>query len=441
MQESTVALFNRRNAWKQFKKNRVATFSLYVLAFFAFIALLAPLIANERPLYMKYLGENFYPAFSFQKKYQLKNANGNGENMQLDITDWKHLPVQKVIWTAIPYSPNKSDYVNANYVSPFGKQLFQNKDGQLVSMPHRFRHWLGTGQRGEDLLSGLIHGARISMTIGFISMGIAALIGILMGAFSGFFRDDKLNTSRGVCVMIVAGLILGWFYGFRLRNYALSAGLQDESGGLLLQLTISIVIFISVVFISGVIGKYVAAIFPFLRRQIHVPVDSIISRLIEILVSLPLFLVIIAIAAISKPSIVNLMVIIGFTNWTVIARLTRAEMLRVSQSEYIQAAEALGFSKRRIIFRHALPNALAPAVIAVSFGIANAILIESALSFIGLGVPQDIVTWGALLSAGTGNFDAWWMVIFPGLCIFLTVTSYNLIGEGLRDALDPRIKL
>lgn len=440
MQESTRALLNRRNAWMQFKKNGAATFSLYVLAFFAFIALFAPLIANERPLYMKYEGENFYPAFSFQKKYQLKNANGNAESMQLDITDWKHLPVQQVIWTAIPYSPNKSDYTNANYASPFGNQLFQNKDGQLISMPLRFRHWLGTGQRGEDLLSGLIHGARISMTIGFISMGIAALIGILLGAFAGFFRDDKLKASRAVCLMIIAGLILGWFYGFQLRSYALSAGLHNESGGLLLQLMISILIFTGVVFIAGIMGKYLA-IFPFLRKQIHVPVDSTISRLIEILVSLPLFLVIIAIAAISKPSIVNLMVIIGLTNWTVIARLTRAEMLRVSRSEFIQAAEALGFSKRRIIFSHALPNALAPAVIALSFGIANAILIESALSFIGLGVPQDIVTWGALLSAGTGNFDAWWMVIFPGLCIFLTVTAYNLIGEGLRDALDPRTKL
>ena len=172
----------------------------------------------------------------------------------------------------------------------------------------------------------------------------------------------------------------------------------------------------------------------------RIPSDMLLSRLIEIVVSLPLFILILAIAAISRPSLINLMIIIGFTNWTGIARLTRAEMLRIRHLEFIQSAEALGYSNFRIIFRHALPNAIAPALVSISFGIANAILIESALSFIGLGVPPDITTWGSLLNAGRSNFNAWWLVVFPGLFIFITVTVYNLIGEGLRDALDPKMK-
>jgi peptide/nickel transport system permease protein len=159
-----------------------------------------------------------------------------------------------------------------------------------------------------------------------------------------------------------------------------------------------------------------------------------------VVVSLPILLLIIIIAAFSKPSLTNVMIIIGLTSWTGIARLTRAEMLRVREMEYIQAARALGFSSWRIMFRHALPNAVAPALIAVSVGVANAILIESSLSFIGVGVPSTVETWGSLISSAREDFSAWWMVTFPGLCIMVTVLALNLIGEGLRDALDPKLR-
>jgi peptide/nickel transport system permease protein len=156
---------------------------------------------------------------------------------------------------------------------------------------------------------------------------------------------------------------------------------------------------------------------------------------------MPLLILIISVAAIAKEkSIINIMVIIGLTGWTSIARLTRAEFLRVSNLEYIQAAKSMGFSEFRIIFKHALPNAIAPALVAIAFGVASAILIESALSFLGVGVPPNTVTWGSLLNAGREQYSAWWLVVFPGLAIFLTVTIYNLLGEGLRDALDPRLK-
>jgi peptide/nickel transport system permease protein len=179
----------------------------------------------------------------------------------------------------------------------------------------------------------------------------------------------------------------------------------------------------------------------FLKTRVYIPVDSIISRIIEILISMPLLILIISISAIAKEkSMINLMVIIGLTTWTGIARLTRAEFLKISNLEYIQAAKSMGFKEFRIIFRHALPNGLAPALIAIAFGVASAILIESSLSFLGIGVPPTIVTWGSLLNSGWQQFSAWWLVIFPGLAIFITVTIYNLLGEGLRDALDPRLK-
>ncbi len=439
MQSSQQPFNPRTQGWKQFKKNKPALLSLYILIFLTMIAVLAPLLANDRPLYMKVAGQNLYPIFSHHNSYGIKNSDGTTKNIQIDIAEWKLFKADKILQAPVVYSPGKGDYYNYAFVSPFGYQKFLNDNGDIVRMPPRYRHWLGTGQRGDDLLSGLIHGTRISLTIGFISMGISTLIGILVGAFAGFFGDDKLITSRGKFIMWLPGLFVAWFYGFQTRTALLSEALRGPANDFIIQLTISILIFSLVVSAFLFIGKMVEKL-PWLRRKMLIPADTFISRLIEIFVSLPIFLLIIAVAAISRPSMLNLMVIIGLTNWTGIARLTRAEMLRIRNLEFIQSAQALGYSKLRIIVRHALPNALAPALISISFGVANAILIESGLSFIGLGVPPDVVTWGSLLNAGRGNFDAWWMVLFPGLCIFITVTTYNLIGEGLRDALDPKLK-
>jgi len=133
-------------------------------------------------------------------------------------------------------------------------------------------------------------------------------------------------------------------------------------------------------------------------------------------------------------------VIIGLTSWTEIARFIRAELLRVRSLEYIEASEALGYSRWRILLKHAIPNAISPVLITVAFGIAAAILIESSPSFLGLGVPPEMITWGKLLSLARGSASQLWVAIFPGIAIFLSVTLFNLIGEGLTDALDPRQK-
>jgi peptide/nickel transport system permease protein len=174
-------------------------------------------------------------------------------------------------------------------------------------------------------------------------------------------------------------------------------------------------------------------------------VDLLLSRLIEIVISLPTFFLIITVVALVQDVIyagrlLLIMAIIGLTNWTAVARLVRGEVLRVRALDYIAAAEALGFSTLRIIFHHVLPNALAPVIVAAAFGIASAVLIESALSFLGFGVPPTVVTWGSMLFRARADVSAWWMGLFPGMMIFLTVSAYNLIGDALRDATDPRLR-
>jgi len=169
-------------------------------------------------------------------------------------------------------------------------------------------------------------------------------------------------------------------------------------------------------------------------------VDNIIMRFVDIMLCFPTFFLILAVIAILEPSITNIMIVIGITSWPGITRLLRAEFLSLKEREFVAAARALGASDWRIIFNHILPNALAPVVVAVTLGVAGAILTESALSFLGIGVQPPTPSWGNILTSGKAYIDfAWWLSLFPGLAILITVLGYTLLGEGLKDALNPRL--
>ncbi len=436
----------RKYAWRQFKKNKIAVASLYVLFFLIFIAIFADLIATDQPLYARYRGKTFFPAFQtlFDPSHTdsvWNEETGTWEKIQFDIAPWKQMKLDAVVWAPIPYSPDKTDRYNRDFVGPFDEQVYKNPEGEIVPVPWYFRHHLGTNQIGQDVAAGLIHGTRISLSVGLVAVGIAAIIGIILGALAGFFGDTEMRTSRGRFWGIILGLFFGFFYGFMVRGYAIIDGINEGMLPGLVQVFISVLIFGVIVLVFAWLGQHLLGRLPWFREPTNVPVDSVISRGIEIMNSMPRLLLILTIASLFKDkSIFLIMAILGFTSWTGIARFTRAEFLRTRSLEYIQAARALGYSKRRIIFTHALPNSLAPVFISISFGIAAAILAESSLSFLGIGVPDDVVTWGSLLSAGRTHYDAWWMVVFPGFAIFLTVTIYTIIGEALRDALDPRLK-
>ncbi len=186
------------------------------------------------------------------------------------------------------------------------------------------------------------------------------------------------------------------------------------------------------------IGVILGAIAGYYGRWI----DVVLSRFIEIVMCFPTFLLILTIVAfLEQRSILNIMVVIGLTSWTGVARLVRGEVLRQKEMDYVSAARALGLGDARIIFRHVLPNALAPVLVSATFGVAGAILTESGLSFLGLGVQMPTPSWGQLLNEardGVGTY--WWLTVWPGVLIFFAVTIYNLVGEGLRDALDPRLR-
>tara|TARA_B100001287_G_scaffold258555_1_gene245036 strand:- start:498 stop:1823 length:1326 start_codon:yes stop_codon:yes gene_type:complete len=427
-------------AWNQFKKNKIALVSFYFLIILVFIAIFAPYLANDRPLYCEFEGNTLYPAFAEDTRTD-SIFNNSGEFvkvLQYDITDWRQLNLTKVVWAPIPYSPESMDRYNRDYASPGGKQRYKSPDGEILDIPNRFRHRLGTDGIGRDLASGLIHGTRISLMVGIVSMGIAALIGIILGALAGFFGDNRLKMKRIKYYFTLIGIFLGLFYGFGIRKYEISSGFNYGFSNGLFEITISLFWFATVVIVMRFFSKFINL--GSLKKEIYVPIDTFVSRGIELLNSIPRLILIITISAVVEPSIWIVMVIIGVTGWTGIARFTRAEFLRIRSLEYIQAAQSLGFTSVRTIFKHALPNALAPVFVSIAFGIASAILIESGLSFLGIGVPDDIVTWGQLLNLGRQNLEAWWLILYPGIAIFLTITIYNMIAEASRDALDPKLK-
>jgi peptide/nickel transport system permease protein len=229
----------------------------------------------------------------------------------------------------------------------------------ILAEPSR-SHPLGTDQLGRDVFSRMLYGARVSLAVGFVSVGIATVIGLVLGSIAGY------------------------------------------NGGL---------------------------------------VDGFVMRLVDLMLVFPRFFLLLAVLAFLKPSIWTIMAVIGLTGWMGVTRLVRAEFLSLKEREFVVWSHAIGATGFRVVWRHILPNAMAPVLVAMTLGIPAAILTESGLSFLGLGVQPPYATWGNILNEGKDTIEiGWWLSFYPGVAILLTVLSYNLLGEGIRDALDPRLR-
>ncbi len=245
----------------------------------------------------------------------------------------------------------------APFIAPYDPRTLHLQD---ILMPPSKEFWLGTDALGRDVFSRLVYGARVSLWVGFVSVGISVSIGLVLGLLAGTF-----------------------------------SGLVDEC----------------------------------------------IMRFVDIMLCFPSFFLILAVIAFLEPSLITIMVVIGLTSWMGVTRLVRAEVLSLRERDFIAAARLAGISTRRLIFVHILPNALAPVLVSATLGIAGAILVESSLSFLGLGVQAPNPSWGNMLLEGKDVLEiAPWMSVVPGLAILCTVLGYNLLGEALRDKLDPRLQ-
>lgn len=255
-----------------------------------------------------------------------------------------------------------------------------------------------------------------------------------------------------VCLLIVLALTGQWLAPYDPNNQVLTDRLlspswhhwmgtdqygRDILSRMIYGSRISLAVGLVAVSIYVLIGTTVGSVAGYYGGW----VDGLLMRITDIFLCIPTFLLILMVIAFVGPSIVNIMVVIGLTSWTDVARLVRGEILALKEREFIQATRVIGMSDSRIILRHLLPNAIGPVLVVATLGIGGAILVESALSYLGLGVQPPTPSWGNMLEEGKEHLtDAWWLITFPGLAIFLTVLGYNLLGEGLRDLLDPRLK-
>ena len=325
-------------------------------------------------------------------------------------------PQKSIFPPLIPYSAKKLDAANSPFFSPFSTQ----------NTPSVYqRHWLGTDELGRDITAGLIAGTRTALLIGGGGVLLALLIGLPIGLAAGFYGDNRLE-------MNIWTLILRGGNGGVLLFYLFVFLHLKESAFLIF--TKMTVIYISFELIISILQKYIFNKFKILNRKIIVPLDLIVMRVVDIMQSIPFILWILgALTIVKHLSVTSLILFIGATSWVSFTRLVRGEMIRIRQLEFMEAAEAIGASPMRIILRHALPNVLTPVLIAFSFGIANGVLLEAFLSFIGLGLAAEEVTWGTMLMAARTDFGNWWMAIFPGIAIFITVYTFNRLGEVLTE--------
>lgn len=329
-----------RRVWEELRRNPRAMWGLRIVLVLGALAALADFIASDRPYYLELDGEAYSPIL-IDYGVMLGVRRWPEPLLNADFHELAER-ADRALWPPIPFSSTGVDITG---------EIFE---------PPSAQHWLGTDRLGRDVAAGMIHGARISLTIGLVVVAIQATLGIVLGGLAGYYG--------------------GW-------------------------------------------------------------VDIALSRVFELMLAVPTFFLIITIAAVFPPSIYVLMAILGLTGWVGIARIIRSEFLKVRAQEYVTAARSLGGSDVRVMLRHILPNAVAPVLVSMSFGVAGAILAESGLSFLGIGVPQHLVTWGSMVAVARANTLAWWLAVFPGAAIFVTVLAYNLLGDGLRDALDPKLQI
>ena len=282
---------------------------------------------------------------------------------------------------------------------------------------------LGTDELGRDVFARMLQGAWVSLTVGFVAVGLAVIIGVFLGGLSGYYGQSYIRLGPVVLVLLVIWATVGW----------------SRLSGVYLVITAAVAMF---VIVGMLIRRRKASSGPFslLDAQL-LSVDAIITSLIDIMLCFPSFFLILTVVALLPASIYNIMIVIGLTSWMGAARFVRAEFLSLREQDFVTAARALGVSDWRIIFRHMVPNAIAPVLVSATIGIAGAILTEAGLSFLGFGVPPPHATWGNILSDGKNYlFDAPWLTIIPGVAILVVVLSFNLFGEGLRDILNPKLK-
>jgi peptide/nickel transport system permease protein len=365
-------------------RNKISSWGLKklhirILILFAILALFHPFIANDK----------YIAAISDDGLELLASPSAGTQGIR----------------TLVPYSEKSIDKKNRN-VGPFSKQ-------DISSV--YYRHWLGTDDIGRDVLAGIIYGTAVAFKVGVTTTIIVLIVGILFGFLSGYIGDYTIRLSLSVFIILLTISALGIFYWYYTVGYIRW-----------LFLLVPLLLLIGHIRFNN----------SNIRQGIAIPFDIIILRIIEIINSIPgMFLLLVLLAFFSTPSIWNVVLVISFLRWPNITRHLRAEILKLKNEDFIVSAKASGLSHFTIFTKYILPLAISPIIILSAFGFANAILLESSLSFLGIGIPLDQVSWGSLLRDARLNISSWWLAVFPGAMIYISIMLFNSIGDAMTDKL------
>ncbi|MCO6464105.1 MAG: ABC transporter permease [Saprospiraceae bacterium] len=310
----------------------------------------------------------------------------------------------------IPYSPSSTDLKDGAALSPFEEQNIDS---------WRYRHLLGTDKIGRDVLAGMIHGTRISLLIGFLSVFFTFLLGTSSGMLAAYYKDEGIKVHGYQIILLAVTTFLGLFY---LVYDAIFYGFN-------------LWMFLWMVIMLFSINMFWVLAPPFRKKpgKYTLPIDAILMRIIELRKSFPgIFLLLAMVSIFVVPSVWNIIFIITLLGWTEFARHARAETFSVMETNYIKSAQILGISDFRILTRHILPVIMPTLAVLVCFGISGAILLESTLSFLGIGLPVEMVTWGKMMAEGR-QMQHWWLVVFPGLAIFTIILSLNTVADYFQN--------
>ena len=333
----------------------------------------------------------------------------------------------------------------------------------LISTPEKPTvHIFGTDKLGRDIFTRVVHGGWNSLRVGLVAVGISLIIGCLLGLFAGFFESFDMNFKEKLVLMSGLGLALGllpawiarqWFQVLLFGGLGAASVLLEKKLAhfkltrLLFALAGMLLGGVSGLLVAPLVGLVCAVVGLMIGILLAKPVNgkafsSITMRIMDIILSFPSYLLAIAIVAFLGPGLEKGMIAIGVVGIPIYARLARSAVLSVSQKEYVLASQSVGEGHGRILFKHVLPNILSPIIVQATMGLASAILSAAALGFLGLGAIPPEPEWGAMLGDSYKflSSGAWWAVLFPGLAIVFSVLGFNLLGDGLRDALDPKMR-
>lgn len=323
-------------------------------------------------------------------------------------------------WLPLGFTPKALD--SFTYMEPFRWDLY--KPGEPF-------HWLGTDGDGHDLLAVLIYGARTALQISFPAMVLASFVGTALGILAGYFGDTGLRRPIGKWLSFTISLLFFLFYAFGVQTTWSSTSILGNS----FLLRLAILALIS--FLLSSIISYLLLKVPLFKKAVSIPFDFFLLKTIEVLGAVPRLLLILCLAAFFPFSVGHLVLIGMLTFWPGIARLARAEMLKQKELPYIEAAVSLGYTPARILIWHALPNMLVPIIVAVTFGICNLIALESTLTFLGYGLPPETPSWGQAIKYFKENAAAWWLLVFPGICILSVVLAIQNVSNQIIQKLQP----